>query len=228
MALYTIGDLHLSLGTDKPMDIFPGWENYIRRIEDGWRSTVAPEDTVVVAGDVSWAMDLGECGADFTFLHRLPGSKILLKGNHDYWFSTRGKVERYLEEMGFSSIRILFNNAYACEGAALCGTRGWINEQGEQVDKKVLNREAGRLRMSLEAGRKTGLEPVAFLHYPPLYAGTECPEILDVLREYGVRECYYGHIHGRAASGAFQGVRYGIRFRMVSGDQTGFVPVRVR
>lgn len=228
MALYTIGDLHLSLGADKPMDIFPGWENYIQRIEAGWNRTVAPEDTVVVAGDISWAMELSACGADFAFLHQLPGTKILLKGNHDYWFSTKTKVEQYLAEMGFFSIKILFNNAYEYEDLALCGTRGWINEQGEQVDKKVLNREAGRLRLSLEAGRKTGREPVAFLHYPPLYAGSECPEILSVLQEYGVRECYYGHIHGRAASGAFQGERYGIRFRMVSGDQVDFTPVRVR
>lgn len=227
MSLFTIGDLHLSLGTDKPMDIFPGWENYIELIKTAWNQTVKPEDTVVVAGDISWAMSLEECDADFSFIHRLNGKKILMKGNHDYWFSTKTKVEQYLEQKGFDSIRILFNNAYEYDGYSLCGTRGWINEQGEAVDKKVLNREAGRLRLSLETGKKIGKPPIAFLHYPPIYGSNECWEILEVLLEYGVKQCYYGHIHGRSAQYAINGERKGIDFRLVSCDQVNFTPVQI-
>lgn len=228
MSLYTIGDLHLSLGTNKPMDIFPGWENYVELIQTRWNELVKPNDTVVVVGDISWAMSLEECDADFSFINQLNGTKILMKGNHDYWFTTKTKVEQYLEQKNFNTIKILFNNSYEYEDVVLCGTRGWINEQGEDVDKKVLNREAGRLRLSLEHGKKTGKQPIVFLHYPPIYASNECWEILEVLLEYNIKQCYYGHIHGKSAQYAINGERKGIEFRLVSCDQTDFTPVKIR
>lgn len=227
MHLYTIGDPHLSFGCDKPMDIFQGWENYTERLQENWNQTVKPEDTVVIVGDISWGMTLSEAEADFAFLHALNGTKILLKGNHDYWFSTKAKAESFFAEKGFDTLQLLFNNAYPFGGYALCGTRGWVNEKGENVDKKVINREAGRLRLSLEAGKVLGKPPLAFLHYPPVYYVNECREILDVLKEYGVKKCYYGHIHGGGIQYAVDGVYDGIDFRLVSGDHTQFRPVKV-
>ena len=169
MSLFAIGDPHLSLNCDKPMDIFQGWDDYVSRLEQNWKRLVLPEDTVVLAGDISWGMTLEEAEADFRFLHGLPGTKIILKGNRDYWFGTKTKVEEFFTKKDFFSLKVLFNNAYEYDGHALCGTRGWINEQGEAADKKVLNREAGRLRISLEAGKKLGKTPIVFLHYPPVY-----------------------------------------------------------
>lgn len=227
MSLYVIGDLHLSLGTDKPMDIFRGWDNYVNLIRDTWNYLVQPEDTVVIAGDVSWALKLEEIYEDFKFIHNLNGTKIILKGNHDLWFSTKSKVEKYIKENEFDSIKILFNNSYEYKDYVICGTRGWINEKGETVDKKVLLREAGRLRLSLEDGLKTGKEPIVFLHYPPVYASDECLEILEVLWEYKIKKCYYGHIHGHSCNYAINGERYGIDFRLVSCDFVQFTPQKI-
>lgn len=227
MSLYTLADLHLSLGTDKPMDIFRGWDNYVRLIHDTWDYLVEEGDTVVIPGDISWALKLEETYEDFAFINRLPGQKIFLKGNHDLWFSTKSKVEAYLAQNGFDTIRILFNNCYVYGDYALCGTRGWINLPGEAADKKVLLREAGRLRLSLEAGRQTGKEPLVFLHYPPVYGSTECWEMLEVLQEYGVKRCYYGHLHGHSCQYAINGERHGIDFRLVSSDFVQFTPQKI-
>lgn len=224
MSLFAIADLHLSLGVDKPMDVFPGWDGYVQKLEKNWRENVRPEDTVVVAGDISWALEISDSVKDFAFLNSLPGTKLLLKGNHDLWFSTKTKVERFFAENGFSTLKILFNNAYEYGDYAICGTRGWMNEQ---TDKKVLLRECGRLRLSLEAGKKLQKEPLVFLHYPPVYGGGECYEILDVLLEYGIRKVYYGHIHGYSAGYAINGERNGIDFRLVSCDFIQFNPVKI-
>ena len=224
MSLFAIADLHLSFGVSKPMDVFPGWDNHVARLEENWLAAVSPEDTVVIAGDISWGMDLEECLEDFCWLDRLPGRKLILKGNHDLWFSTKTKVEKFLAAHELHSLEILFNNAFAWEDKVICGTRGWMNDQ---TDKKVLNRECGRLRLSLEAGRKLGGEPVVFLHYPPVYGGDECPEILEVLLEYGVRQVYYGHIHGYASGYAINGVRHGIDFRLISCDYLQFKPKQI-
>ena len=227
MALFAIGDLHLSLGGDKPMDIFSGWQDYVTRLEKNWRAIVRPEDTVVVAGDISWAMKLEECDADFAFLQALPGKKLLLKGNHDYWWTTRKKMEEYLERKGFDSLSILFNSAAAVGPYAVCGTRGWFYDAETDADKKVLSREVGRLRASIAQAEATGLELVAFLHYPPVYGGEVCEEIMQVLCEKGIRRCYYGHIHGAAAKKVVTGMYRGVRLQLIACDYTGFTPVLV-
>lgn len=229
MSLFAIADLHLSLGEDKPMDIFAGWNDYVTRLEKSWRSIITDNDTVVIAGDISWAMKLEETYTDFKFIDDLPGKKILLKGNHDYWWGTKSKIDKFLEANSLNSISILFNNSYVCDEYAICGTRGWFLENDTPEDVKVLNREAGRLRASIDSAIKTDKEPVVFLHYPPVYAGTECSEIMNVLVEYNIKKCYYGHIHGqRNIRNAFEGKYKGIDFRLISCDKVSFTPVLVR
>lgn len=230
MGVFAISDLHLSLGADKSMDVFAGWEGYVGRIDQNWRRAVSDGDTVVIAGDISWGMTLGEALPDFQFLDALPGRKLLVKGNHDYWWTTARKMTRFFEEHGLFSLSLLHNSACSAAGIALCGTRGWIFEENGDVsanDRKVLEREVGRLRTSLSEGDKTGLPLVAFLHYPPLYAQQRCPEILGVLREFGVRRCLYGHIHGQGARMAVTGEVDGIGYTLISADYRGFCPIRV-
>jgi hypothetical protein len=224
MSLFAISDLHLSLGVDKPMDVFRGWDNYVQRLEENWKRLVGPEDTVVIAGDISWGLDLSETVEDFRWIDRMPGQKIILKGNHDLWFSTKSKVERFFAENGFSTLHLLFNNAYRYGDYVLCGTRGWMNDQ---TDKKVLNRECGRLRLSLEEGKRLGGTPLVFLHYPPVYGSGDCPEILEVLLSYGVKQVYYGHIHGYSSGYAINGERLGIDFRLLSCDFLQFTPKKI-
>lgn len=229
MSLFAIADLHLSLGEDKPMDVFSGWNDYVRRLEENWRRLVTENDTVVIAGDISWAMKLEETLTDFRFIDSLPGKKLMLKGNHDYWWSTKRKTDAFLQENHLGSMRILFNNAYRVEDYAVCGTRGWFLENDTPEDVKVLNREVGRLRLSLEEAERCGGEPVVFLHYPPYYRGIECPEIMDVLLSYGIKKCYYGHIHGKKNFRlAWEGDYKGVDFRLISCDKVGFMPVLVR
>lgn len=228
MSLFAIGDTHLSLGTDKPMDVFPGWTGYVARLEENWRALVKPEDTVVIPGDISWAMGLDKTREDFAFLHALPGRKLILKGNHDYWWCTRRKMDTYLMENGFDSLTIVHNDTQTVDGCmAVCGTRGWFYDAEPDADKKVLLREAGRLRTSIAAAKATGLEPVVFLHYPPVFGGQTCEELLSVLREEGVTRCYYGHVHGHGIRQAFQGERDGIRFTLVSADALQFCPLKI-
>jgi hypothetical protein len=229
VSLFTIADLHLSLGTDKPMDVFHGWADYVPRLKENWERLITPDDTVVIGGDISWAMRLEECDADFSFIHSLPGQKILLKGNHDYWWQTKKKIEDYLAARGFDTIRILFNNAYEVGEFAVCGTRGWYYDKEGEHDIKVINREIGRLKTSYNAALTTGKRPIVFLHYPPVYGDVECEEIMQALLELGVKTCYYGHLHGdRTHKNAVQGEYKGIDFHLVSCDFTRFVPVLVR
>ncbi len=150
MALYAIADVHLSLGADKPMDVFPGWEDYTRRLQENWHRLVKPDDTVVIAGDISWAMRLEDTREDFAYLHALPGKKLLLKGNHDYWWTTRRKMERYLETEGFTDITFVHNSAVPVQECAVCGTRGWLAGAMSEEDQKIVNREVGRLKTSLD------------------------------------------------------------------------------
>ena len=228
MALFVMGDLHLSLSSDKSMDIFGGWENYVERIKENWNREVSPEDTVVVPGDISWAMSLKEAVADFSYIHELPGRKIILKGNHDYWWTTAAKMNNFLAENGFDSIFILHNNHYAYENYGICGTRGWINDDSEPADAKVLAREAQRLETSIASAENAGLEPLVFLHYPPLYGNEYNPDLLEVMYRHNIKRCWYGHIHGKKGhQNAVNGERDGIVFQLVSADEVQFCPVKI-
>lgn len=227
MAVYAIADLHLSFGADKPMDVFSGWNDHAQRLEKNWRALVEEGDTVILPGDISWGMSLEQAGADFAFIHRLPGRKILLKGNHDYWWTTRKKMDAFFQEKGWDSLYILHNDAYKAEGIAVCGTRGWFYDAEADADKKILLREVGRLRSSIQAARALGGEPVVFLHYPPVFADTVCPEIWEELLRQGIRRCYYGHIHGYGIRSAFNGEKEGIRLKLISADALSFAPLRI-
>ena len=231
MSLFVIADLHLSFGCNKPMDVFPGWKDYTQRLEQNWRSLVKESDTVVIAGDVSWAMKLEETEQDFAFIHRLPGQKILMKGNHDYWWSTKSKIERFLQEKGFTSMKVLHNNAYIVENVAVCGTRGWLYNSETEEDIKIVNREVGRLVASLDAAvrQDAHAQPSVFLHYPPVYGNMACAGILDVLETRHIEQCYFGHIHGNQASKkAVRGNYHGIKMHLISCDYVNFMPILVK
>ena len=227
MALFVMGDLHLSLSVNKPMDIFGGWDNYMERIKENWTREVSSEDTIVIPGDISWAMSLAQAEPDFRFINELPRNKIILKGNHDYWWNTAAKMNRFLEEKGFGTIHILHNNHYAYHNIGICGTRGWINDDSEPADAKVLAREANRLETSIVSAEQAGLEPMVFLHYPPLYGNEYNSDLLDVMYKHNIKKCYYGHIHGKGHQNAVNGERDGIEFRLVSADYVQFCPVKI-
>ncbi len=227
MALYCIGDLHLSLAKHKPMDIFGGnWENHSEKLKKGF-SELNGEDLCVICGDLSWGIGLEETGPDFKFIEELPGKKIILKGNHDYWWSTATKVKKYFAENGIESIDILYNNFFEYKGIAICGTRGWFyeEEKGGDHDKKIMRREIMRLEASLKAAGDR--EKLVFLHYPPIFAKYECPEILELLKKYEVKQCFYGHIHGKGRAVSFNSQRDGTQYKLVSADHVDFKPVKV-
>jgi len=226
MSLFAISDLHLSFGTDKPMDIFKGWENYIDKIKTNWRKVVSDNDTVVIAGDVSWAMSLETLLPDFEFINNLPGRKLIIKGNHDFWWNTMNKMNKFLDENNLNTIKIIHNNAELFDNYAVCGTRGWFCDAED--NKKILLREVGRLETSIKKAEEASKEPLVFLHYPPICNGYCCEEIMNVLKEHNVKNCYFGHLHGRAADTAFEGEYDGIIFRLISCDHTHFAPVIVR
>ena len=227
MSLYAIGDLHLSLGTDKPMDVFGGrWENYVEKIKEGF-SVLNDDDLTVICGDISWGMSMDETLEDFKFIDRLPGKKIILKGNHDYWWTTATKAKKFFAENDITTIDILHNNCFKYENIALCGTRGWFYEEskGNEHDKKVMNREIMRLDASLKAAGEG--EKYVFMHYPPKYYNYEFPEILELLRKYDVRRCIYGHIHGSGCAFAFNGMYGNAKFDLVSADYIQFEPKKL-
>ncbi len=227
MALYAIGDLHLCLGTSKPMDVFGGnWTGYMDKLRDGV-SCITEDDTTVLLGDLSWALDLEEAKADFAWIDDIPGRKIILKGNHDYWWSTAAKFYKFCEQSGFSNQFILNNNHYEYDGWAICGTRGWFfeEERSGEHDEKVFKRELMRLEASLKSAGD--LPKLVFLHYPPRYKGYTCDPILELLSRYGVRQCYYGHLHGASHALAQEGLWDGIEYRLVSADKLNFQPFPV-
>lgn len=229
MALYAIGDLHLSFGTDKPMDVFGGaWRGYVNKLRDGL-SVITPEDTTVLLGDLSWALDLEGAREDFAFINAIPGRKIILKGNHDYWWTTATKFYKFCAENGFENMLVLNNNCYFYDDVALCGTRGWFFEEdaalGSHADK-IFKRELIRLETSLKAAGEH--EKFCFLHYPPRYRGYECPEILALLKRYGVTRCCYGHLHGDSHKLALEGVYDDVEFRLCAADFINFQPIRLK
>ena len=227
MALYAIGDLHLSLSGEKPMDIFGDkWARHEEKLKTAF-SALSDDDLTVLCGDLSWGMDLAGAREDFAFVEALPGKKLLLKGNHDYWWCTAAKAKAFFAQNGFVTMDILHNNCFFYGDTALCGTRGWFyeEERGGEHDRKILLRELGRLETSLKlAGDR---EKYVFLHYPPLCRGYECPEILELLERYRVRRCCYGHLHGKSCLGAFNGWRGCTEFRLLSADFVDFTPVKL-
>jgi len=226
MALYAIGDLHLSLSVNKSMEVFgPAWKDYTARIEESLR-VLKDDDVLILAGDTSWGMNLEEAEADFKFLDQFPGKKYLIKGNHDYWWVTAAKLHRFCEEKEIRSLEILHNNCIFYNDYAVCGTRGWFLEEDQKPhNAKVLAREVGRLETSLQAA---GEKPIlCFLHYPPLYQGYECPEILELLEKYHVQKCCYGHLHGPTIRRRMEGIRGETEFSLISADYLGFIPKKI-
>lgn len=226
MALYTISDLHLSFSTNKPMDIFRGWENHTDRIKANWNRLVGENDTVILPGDLSWGLKLEETLDDFKFLETLNGRKIIGKGNHDLWWGTKAKILEFFEKNEIKSVDILFNNAYLVDGISVCGSRGWFFDSKES-GKKVILREAARLETSIKAGIELGGEPIVFIHYPPVYADMVCEEIFDIIKKYGIKKIYHGHIHG---VGLNKSVSHfdGVDFKLVSSDCVDFTPICVK
>ena len=229
MSLWVIGDLHLCYSDpSKTMTVFSGWENYQERIEHNWNETVKDDDTVVLAGDISWGMNIKQALPDFQHINNLRGKKIILKGNHDYWWSTMNKMENFLTAENLSTISILHNNFYKYENYGICGTRGWVSINGESQDEKILMREVQRLETSISLAEAEELEPIVFMHYPPIFAGSFNYDILQVLYRHNVKSCYYGHIHGRSAHElCIKNTYDGIDFHLISGDYLGFIPEKV-
>ena len=227
MALYTIGDTHLSLAKDKPMDIFgEKWKNHAQKLKDGF-SIVGEDDLTVICGDISWGMGIEETKEDFLFIDALPGKKIILKGNHDYWWSTAAKAKKFFAQNGITTIDILYNNSFDYGEYAICGTRGWFyeEEKGGEHDAKIMRREIMRLEASLKAAE--GKPIYCFLHYPPIYQGYKCPEMLELLDKYEVERCYYGHLHGYTHRRAFEGMREKTEYALIAADYVAFQPVKI-
>lgn len=224
MAIFTIGDLHLPLGIDKPMNIFGSqWDNYVERIAANWSAVVREGDTVVIPGDFSWATYIEQAQKDFEYLDKLPGKKIIIKGNHDYWWTTMSKLNEYLMKNEFSSISFLQNNSFAAEGISICGTRGWIYPAWATFttdDEKYFNREVGRLELSLKAAQTD--EIYVFTHYPPMSRECEGNAFTEMMKKYNVKRCYYGHLHGYSHANRIPGAVDGIEYHLVSSDYLRF------
>lgn len=219
MAIYIIGDLHLSFSENKPMSIFGGnWEGHEEKIKKDWIEKVTEKDLVVIPGDFSWSTYLKDTTKDFEFLNKLPGRKLLLKGNHDYWWTTVTSMRKFLEEQNIKNIDFLYNNAYKYENYIICGTRGW-NSAEEGDNKRIQNRELQRLELSLKKGMEyfqEGNETIVFMHYPPTN------DFIQIMKKYNVKRCYYGHLHGVSIKDAVEGEFEEINFKLVSADALDF------
>ena len=233
MALYVIGDTHFSESSDKPMDVFGGaWLNSRQKLLDGFTQTLTEQDTLVLCGDFSWGMSLPQTLADFQLLDAFPGRKILLKGNHDYWWETVSKMQRFFSENHITTIEFLHNNCFFSNGIALCGTRGWFfdrNDPESAMEEKIFKRELMRLEASLQCARQQQpeCEIYCFLHYPPICGGVEMPQITALLKQYGVSRCFYGHLHGESRRSAFCGEKDGVYYSLISADAIGFRPIMI-
>ena len=228
MAIYALADLHLSFGTDKPMDVFgPKWENYTQKIQQNWKSIVTDDDLVIIPGDVSWATYIEDAREDFKFINDLPGKKVIIKGNHDYWWTTLKKMEEFLKENHFDTIKILNNTAITFEDAAICGTRGWsVQENNDEADEKIIDREKKRLILTLEEGVKLKQKRlIVGIHYPPFDRHGEENGFLEIMRNYNVDLCVYGHLHSYAHKNAVEGNLGGINLKLVAADYVDFAPV---
>ena len=230
MAIYVIADLHLSFSQDKPMSIFgENWEGHSEKIKNNWISKVKPEDTVVLPGDFSWAMYLQDTYKDFEYLNSLPGKKLLLKGNHDYWWTTVTNMRNFLEENKFKNIDFIYNNSYLVENKILTGTRGW-NLLDTENSSKMIKRESIRLQLAIEEGiKKYGDDKgiIVFMHYPPISNTNKKSEFLKILKQYDIKRCYYGHLHGKSHQDAVEGIVDGIEFKLISADYLNFDVIKV-
>ena len=222
MAIYAISDLHLGISSGKPMDIFgPKWENYLEILKENWQSTVAPDDLVLVPGDSSWAMYISEAEEDFRFIHQLNGIKLISKGNHDYWWETLSKLNKYVDEKGFSTIRFMHNSVYVHEGVAICAAKGYPDNGKTEEDEKFYRREVSRLQLSLDMAKKTDAKVIyVMLHYPPMLQS----DFARLMEEYGVSRCFYGHLHGASHKMAHEGLFGGVEYNLVSADYLQFKP----
>lgn len=229
MSLFVIGDLHLSLAAEKPMDIFGGaWEGYTDKLDAAWRAAVGEEDTVILCGDSTWGISFAEALPDFRYIDSLPGKKYLLKGNHDYYWDTLSKMRRYFAENDIRSLDFIHNSFVPYGEVALCGTKGWFDDCDEGHDRKIYLREVGRLRESLTQAEKAGFSrKMVFLHYPPVTLTTEYPELTELMRGMGVSHCFYGHLHGPGLRQAVGGLCGGIEYRCVSADYVNFTPQKI-
>lgn len=225
MKIFGISDLHLSFGADKPMDIFYGWENHTQRIKANWSRLVGKDDVVVLPGDLSWGLKLSETLEDFRFLDSLPGKKLLLKGNHDLWWSTAKKIHEFFKQNKIETVEIIFNSMYRIGNFAVCGTRGWFGEK--TADKVIIQREAGRLRASLSAAVQEGLTPIVFMHYPPVYGDQVAEPVFEVLKEFGIERVYHGHIHGSGLNNSPKEYD-GVHFKLLSCDCIDFTPYYIK
>lgn len=230
LAIYALSDLHLSFSADKPMDVFGDrWNNHTERIYENWQKTVSKDDTVIIAGDVSWATYIEDAYEDFKFIESLNGKKIIIKGNHDYWWTTLKKMNEFLSQSGFNSISIIHNTAIECENAAVCGTRGWsIREEGTNADMRIYDREKLRLILSLEQAARLKKERIVVaMHYPPLEKENNSSEFMEIMKNYNVDCCVYGHLHSYSHKFAVNGIVDGIELKLTAGDYTDFTPVCV-
>lgn len=224
MALFTIGDLHLPLGINKPMNVFGSrWDNYVERIEKNWSAVVQDGDTVVIPGDFSWATYIEQAERDFEFLERLPGEKILIKGNHDYWWTTMAKLNEFTVSRGYKTISFLHNNSYTAGDISVCGTRGWLYPAWAGFmpeDEKYFSREVGRLELSLKSAKTD--KRYVFTHYPPMSRAGEGNAFCEMMKKYNVKKCYYGHLHAAAHANRIPDVVDGIEYQLVSSDYLRF------
>ena len=230
MAIYTIGDLHLSFETNKPMNIFgANWEKHEEKIKKDWQEKVKEEDLVVLPGDFSWAMYLDETQKDFEFINQLPGKKLLLKGNHDYWWSTVTSMRKYVKEKGFENIDFIYNNSYEFENQIIVGTRGWtISEETEDI--RLTKREIDRLELSIKDGiLKYGedKETIVFMHYPPITRNCMYTDYIKIMKKYNIKKCFYGHLHAGSIQDAVEGTVEGIQFKLVSADGLDFKLLKI-
>lgn len=229
MAIYAIADLHLSFNTDKPMNIF-GWIDYEEKIKKDWLEKVKEEDLVLLPGDFSWELKLENAYKDFNFINELPGKKLMLKGNHDLWWTTLKSMRNYLEVNNIKDVDFIYNNSYEYENYIIAGTRGWDLECKNEQDEKIKNREVFRLENSILDGiKKYGedKEIIVCMHYPPLEKENLNTEFTKVMKKYNVTKCIYGHLHGKAHESAVEGMINGIEYKLVSCDYTKFQLIRL-
>ncbi|MBR5154988.1 MAG: metallophosphoesterase [Clostridia bacterium] len=230
MAIYALADLHLSFGTDKPMDVFgDAWGDYTQKIKSNWQSIVKDDDLVIIPGDVSWATYIEDAYEDFKFINELNGKKVILKGNHDYWWTTLSKMNKFLQDNGFDTITVLNNTAIEFENAAICGTRGWwYRDEQSEDDERILDREKKRLVLALEEAVKLKKDRIIVgLHYPPIDFASSKRDFFEILKEYNVETCVYGHLHSYAHKNAVLGEVEGVKMQLVSGDFVEFRPILV-